>query len=175
MNHVQMLSRYKAWANSLLFSAVAKLPEHDLTAARSIVFGSILRTLNHVYAMDKVWKAHLQGVSHDLTTRNPEACPPLDELRVLQQDIDAWYISYADSLLETERDGLVEFTFIGGGAGSMSRETILLHVVNHATYHRGHIGDMMYECSREPPTTDLPVFLKGGFAQQCAAVEPDLD
>lgn len=164
MNHVQMLTRYKAWANCLLFSAVSELPEHQLIAARSIVFGSILRTLNHVYAMDQVWKAHLQGRSHSLTTRNPETCPPLDELRIAQQDIDGWYTGYADSLPETDHHEMVEFTFIGGGAASMTREAILLHVVNHATYHRGHIGDMMYEISKEPPTTDLPVFLKSGFA-----------
>ncbi len=160
MNHVQTLTRYKAWANNLLFSAVSGLPEHELTAARPIVFGSILRTLNHVYAMDQVWKAHLQGVSHGFTTRNPKACPPLDQLRIVQQDMDNWYVGYADSLPETDHDERVEFTFIGGGPGSMSREAILLHVVNHATYHRGHIADMLYECSVEPPTTDFPVFLK---------------
>ena len=163
MNHVQTLTRYKAWANNLLFSAVSELPEHELTAARPIVFGSILRTLNHVYAMDQVWKAHLQGVPHGFTTRNPEACPPLDELRILQQDMDNWYVGYADSLPETDHDERVEFTFIGGGPGSMSREAILLHVVNHTTYHRGHIADMLYGCSVKPPTTDFPVFLKSGF------------
>ncbi len=163
MNHLQMLTRYKAWANSLLFSALSELPGHELTDARSIVFGSILRTLNHVYAMDQVWKAHLQSMSHGLTTRNPKVCPALDELRIVQQGIDNWYIGYADSLPETDHDEIVEFTFIGGGTGSMSREAILLHVVNHTTYHRGHIADMMCECSREPPTTDLPVFLKSGF------------
>ena len=162
MNHLQTLTRYKAWANSLLFSALSELPEHELTAGRPIVFGSILRTLNHVYAMDQVWQAHLQGVAHDLTTRNPEDWPPLDKLRVFQQAIDKWYIDYADSLREAEHDERVAFTFIGGTDGSMSREAILLHVVNHATYHRGHVADMMYECSMNPPTTDLPVFLKIG-------------
>ena len=162
MNHLRTLSRYKTWANDLLYSAVCELPEHELTATRSIVFGSILRTLNHVYAMDQVWKAHLQGTSHSLTTRNPEACPPLNELHIMQRDIDSWYIDYVDSIPPAKFNESVEFTFIGGDAGSMSREAIVLHVVNHATYHRGHIGTMMYECAKEPPTTDLPVFLKSG-------------
>ena len=42
----------------------------------------------------------------------------------------------------------------------MRRSDILLHVVNHATYHRGHIAMMMYGMSTSPPTTDLPVFLR---------------
>ena len=96
---------------------MSKLHEHELTAARPIIFGSILRTLNHVYAMGQVWKAHLQGASHDLSTRNPEICPLLDELRMVQQDIDDGYICYADSLPQADTDEIVAFTFIGGGVG----------------------------------------------------------
>jgi uncharacterized damage-inducible protein DinB len=42
----------------------------------------------------------------------------------------------------------------------MHRGEIVLHVVNHTTYHRGHIGAMIYDVPAEPPTTDLPVFLR---------------
>ena len=74
-----MLARYKVWANDLLYAAVARLPAHELIAPRPIVFGSMLRTLNHVYAMDRVWQAHLEGRPHGLTTRNPDDAPPLTE------------------------------------------------------------------------------------------------
>jgi uncharacterized damage-inducible protein DinB len=42
----------------------------------------------------------------------------------------------------------------------MARRDILLHVANHATYHRGNVASMMYQADTPPPTTDLPVFLK---------------
>ena len=42
----------------------------------------------------------------------------------------------------------------------MTRAEILLHVVNHSSYHRGHVGDMLYQSGIEPPTTDLPVYLR---------------
>jgi uncharacterized damage-inducible protein DinB len=42
----------------------------------------------------------------------------------------------------------------------MSRSDILLHVVNHTTYHRGHAASILYELHISPPTTDLPVFLR---------------
>ena len=41
----------------------------------------------------------------------------------------------------------------------MSRADIVLHVVNHGTYHRGHIAQMM-RAFEPPPITDYPVFLK---------------
>jgi uncharacterized damage-inducible protein DinB len=158
MAYLQTLMRYKAWANELVFAAAAKLPEAELTAPRKIVFGSLLRTLNHVYAMDEVWRAHLEGRSHGYTTRNPEACPALGELREAQTATDAWFVRYADSLSREEE--VVEFRFIGGGAGAMTRRDILLHVANHGTYHRGNVAAMMYQAGVAPPTTDLPVFLK---------------
>jgi len=167
-----MLARYKVWANDLLYAAVARLPAHELIAPRPIVFGSMLRTLNHVYAMDRVWQAHLEGRPHGLTTRNPDDAPPLHALRNAQREMDAWYVRYADSLGEAAHDEAVRFTFIGGGAGEMTRREILLHVVNHGTYHRGHVADMMYRTSVAPPTTDLPVYLGQIRAARQPSVHP---
>ena len=81
---LRTLMRYKAWANELVFAAAAKLPEAELTAPRKIVFGNLVRTLNHVYAMDEVWRAHLEGRPHGYSTRNPDACPSLVQLREAQ-------------------------------------------------------------------------------------------
>lgn len=50
--------------------------------------------------------------------------------------------------------------FVDGGRGRMSAEEMLLHVANHATYHRGYIADMLYEEGLKPPTMDLPVFIR---------------
>ena len=161
-DYLRTLMRYKAWANELVFAAAAKLPEGELTAPRKILFGSMLRTLNHVYAMDEVWRAHLEGRPHGYTTRNPEACPPFAELRVAQRAMDAWFVGYSDSLSDARQAEAVSFRFIGGGPGTMSRRDILLHVANHGTYHRGNVASMMYQAGTAPPTTDLPVFLKNG-------------
>jgi uncharacterized damage-inducible protein DinB len=159
-DYLSTLMRYKAWANELIFSAAAKLPEGELTAPRKIIFGNLLRTLNHVYAMDEVWRAHLEGRPHGYDTRNPEACPPLAQLREAQRSMDAWWIDYANALPEAKHEEIVSFRFIGGGPGAMTRRDILLHVANHGTYHRGNVASMMYQAGTPPPTTDLPVFLK---------------
>jgi len=160
MQAIGKLVRYKHWANELLFAAVAELPEEALLAPQPIVFGNLLRTLNHVLAMDHVWQCHLLGEPHGLSTRNPDYCSPFAEIAAAQGRMDSWYIEYADALPADRREEIVEFTFIGGNPGAMSREDILLHAVNHGTYHRGHIAGMMRPW-RPPPVTDYPVFLKG--------------
>src|SRR3984957_473881 len=64
MNYVQVLTRYKAWADDLFLAVVSDVPVLELTAPRPIVFGSLIRTLNHSYAMDFVWQSHLLGKPH---------------------------------------------------------------------------------------------------------------
>jgi uncharacterized damage-inducible protein DinB len=160
VNPVQTLTRYKAWANDVFLSVIATLPESELVAPRPIYFGSLIRTLNHAYSMDFVWQCHLLGKPHGLITRNPVDHPAIDDLVASQRRMDTWYVDYADSLSHDQLDELVEFEFIGGGNGAMSRRDILLHVVNHTTYHRGHVADMLYHLNVFPPTTDLPVFLR---------------
>jgi uncharacterized damage-inducible protein DinB len=160
VNPVQTLTRYKAWADGVFLSVIAALPESELLEPRPIYFGSLIRTLNHSYSMDFVWQCHLLGRPHGLSTRNPADHPSIQELVALQRRIDAWYVDHADSLPDDRLSELVEFEFIGGGRGAMSRQDILLHVVNHTTYHRGHVADMLYHLDVFPPTTDLPVFLR---------------
>lgn len=160
MSETAVLTRYKAWADNLLLSALSSLSNTELTGPRPIIFGSLIRTLNHSYQMDHVWKCHLLGKPHGLTTRNPEDCPELEELIVGQRSIDEWYVNYADTIAKNEPEEIVEFEFIGGGAGQMTRRDILLHVVNHTTYHRGHIAGLLYQLNISPPVTDFPVFLR---------------
>ncbi len=160
MGYLSTLARYKEWADEVFLHTVSRLPAAELTAPRPILFGSLIRTLNHSYAMDYVWQSHLLGKHHGLTSRNPENCPDIGDLADAQRTIDRWYVDYVGSLSEKSFDEVVTFEFIGGGTGSMTRSDILLHVVNHTTYHRGHAADILYSINVFPPATDFPVFLR---------------
>jgi len=155
-----MLLRYSAWANDLIFAAIAKLPEGEATRARPTIFGTMASTLNHNHVIDLIWQAHLQGRDHGFKARNTETHPPLPELHLAQRQLDAWYVAYADRLDAAALAEVVDFTFVGGGPGSMSRGDILLHVVTHKSYHRGFVADMICQVAARPPIMDLPVFLR---------------
>jgi uncharacterized damage-inducible protein DinB len=154
------LTRYNAWADKLIYEAVAKLPEGEATKPRQSVFKSMLHTLNHIYVIDRVFQAHLEGREHGFKARNTETHPPLAELARLQQEVDAWFVAWSDRLNDATLGETVDFDFIGGGRGSMTRGEMLLHVVNHTTYHRGFVADFFYQVPARPPTTDLTVFLR---------------
>jgi uncharacterized damage-inducible protein DinB len=154
------LTRYNAWANKEIFDAVAALPENEATKPRPSLFKNMVHTLNHNYVIDRIWQAHLQGRDHGYTARNTPDHPALAELWRLQQEVDAWYVAWSDQLTDAALDEQVPFTLIGGNRGVMTRGEILLHVVNHTSYHRGFVADLFYQVPARPPTTDLPVYIR---------------
>ena len=159
-----MLARYNAWANKLIFDAVAALPSDEATKQRPTLFKNMVHTLNHNYVIDRIFQAHLEGRAHGYGARNTQDHPPLGELWQAQQEIDAWYVAWSERASDAQLDEAVNFTFVGGGEGRMSRLEILLHLVNHTTYHRGFVADLFYQVPARPPTTDLTVYLRDAHA-----------
>ncbi len=156
----RMLTRYNVWSNKLIFDAVAALPAGEATKERQSLFKNMVHTLNHIYVIDLIWQAHLEGREHGYTARNTKDHPPLDELWRSQQAVDAWYVAWSDKLSDAVLDEKVSFTLIGGNQGVMTRGEILLHVVTHTSYHRGFVADLFFQVPARPPTMDLPVFLR---------------
>ena len=157
---VRMLARYRMWADRLTFDAVQALPPGEATKARPTLFKTMIGTLNHNYLIDLIWQAHLEGRDHSFGTRNVVLHPELSGLWAAQQVVNRWYIDWSDRQSQDMLDEVVNFTFIGGEKAAMSRTDILLHVVNHATYHRGWVAEMFFQVPARNPTTDLPVYLK---------------
>jgi len=160
LSTTRMLTRYNAWANKLMLDAAAKLPEGEATKPRTTLFRNIVHTLNHNYVIDLIFKAHLEGRDHGFTARNTPEHPPLAELSPAQRALDEWYIAWSDRMTDEELDQKVSFTFVGGGPGVMTRAEMILHIVNHTSYHRGFAADLFYQVPAKPPTTDLTVFLR---------------
>ena len=159
VHHARTLAKYRMWADRLTFDAVAALPPGEATKERPTLFKNMVGTLNHNYLIDRVWQAHLEGRDHGFTARNVVLHAELPALWAAQQAMNRWWVAWsavqsAASLAET-----VAFRFVGGEAGAMTRGAMLLHVVNHATYHRGWVAEMFFAVPARNPTTDLPVFL----------------
>jgi uncharacterized damage-inducible protein DinB len=154
------LSRYNRWANDLILEAVAALPPGEAIKPRATLFGNMVHTLNHNYVIDRIFQAHLEGRSHGYAARNTKECPPLEELRRAQRELDDWYVGWSDRVRASALDETVRFEFVGGGAGEMTRGAMLLHLINHTSYHRGFVADLFYQVPARPPVTDLTVFLR---------------
>jgi uncharacterized damage-inducible protein DinB len=155
-----MLARYNAWANRVMFDALAALPPGEAEKPRATLFKNMVHSMNHNYVIDRIFQAHLEGRPHEYAARNTQEHPPLAELWRAQEEVDAWYVQWAGKIAEPKLDEVVQFQFVGGGEGAMTRGQMLLHVVNHTSYHRGFVADLFFQVPARPPTTDLTVYLR---------------
>jgi uncharacterized damage-inducible protein DinB len=154
-----LFADYRAWADRLTYDAVAALPPGEAGKERATLFKTIIGTLNHNYLIDRIWQAHIEGRDHGFAARNLVLHAGLSELWAAQQRMNVWWVDWSAAQSAESLAEIVRFRFIGGNEGAMTRGAILLHVVNHATYHRGWIAEMFFAVPARNPTTDLPVFL----------------
>ena len=160
VSDASMLMRYLSWANALTVTDLITVDVAELTRERPTTFKTILSTLNHIFVVEDIFRAHIDGRDHGYTWRNTDQVPTLPVLQKHLADMDAWFIEFADGLNDKDLATEIDFEFVGGGAGRMSRSAILNHLAIHASYHRGFIGDMMYQIPTTPSANDLPVFLR---------------
>jgi uncharacterized damage-inducible protein DinB len=156
----RMMTHYMAWANRMLMDALAQLPPEELTKPRQTLFGNIAHTLNHILVIGDIFRAHLEGRKHGYTARNTDTTPPFAEICERLTAMDRDYTDLAGRLSADALNETIRFEFVGGGDGAMTRQEILLHLVSHASYHRGFIADMLYQIPFRANANDLPVFLR---------------
>lgn len=155
----ESLARYKSWADDLTLSAVAALPPGEAARERPTLFKSIIGTLNHSYVVDLIWQAHLEGREHGFTARNVVPHPELGALTAAQRGVNDWLVAWSGAQSAASLREAVAFRLVSGEQGTMTRGEILLHLVNHASYHRGWVSDLFFQVPAKPPTTDWNVFL----------------
>jgi len=154
----RVLALYKAWADRRTFEAFSALPRGELTRERPTRFKTIVGTMNHSYIVDLIWRAHLEGRPHGFAARNSMLHEALDQTWRAQQTYNEWLVGWACAQSEASLLETVRFRFISGEEGAMSRGAILLHIVNHATYHRGWVNDLFLQIPKMPPSTDFCIF-----------------
>ncbi len=151
---LKSLFDYKAWANRELFLLLISLP-----AEHAEQLHTCIRTLNHIYVVDRIFQAHLSGEASVFNATNTKETPVLLQLREDVEATDAWYINYVSTLSSSAHSEILNFTFTDGDQGRMSREEILLHVITHGGYHRGNVGQVLKSISIAPPRDLYTKFL----------------
>jgi uncharacterized damage-inducible protein DinB len=148
---LRSLFKYKAWANEELFTEFAKIDPEAQPSERA----SVIRLLNHVYIVDRIFAAHLTGERHNYQATNTPETPSLEELRSAVTASDRWYVEYVGKVSPQSLQEEVNFKFVDGALGFMSREEMLAHVATHGDYHRGAAGRILPQVAVEPFTVFL--------------------
>jgi uncharacterized damage-inducible protein DinB len=141
------LFAYKAWASTELFHALSKISA-DL---HPNALHSAIRTMNHMYVVDRIFRAHMLGEPHGYRATQTAETPKLSTLQAAVAATDAWYAQYLAQATPQQLSETVCFTFTDGDTGCMTREEMLLHVITHGGYHRGTLARLLNAVSIAPP------------------------
>src|SRR5579859_2135819 len=150
---------YTAWASDRIVRAAALLTPEELTRDFHTADHSVLGTLVHVYAADRVWLGRIQG--------NPPARfidPEQDmHLTVLQNDWPGLYQRWKEWALSQTQDSLctkLAYKDLKGNPYQTPLWQITLHVVNHGTHHRGQVSGFLRAMGHTPPPLDLIAYYR---------------
>ena len=149
------LLQYKAWANQELLTDLQRLD----SVTQQAELHSALRILNHIHVVECIFAANLQGISHHYNATNTTETPTLEALHQAVVETDRWYLDYAAGLSAEQLAERLNFNFVDGDTGCMSREEMLAHIVTHGGYHRGAVGRIMAQLQLAPPRDIYTRFL----------------
>lgn len=147
---------YKRWADRALYGVVGpnlgRLNSQDATL--------LLRILDHIHAVDRIFQHHLRGLPHGLHAPRSEALPEFRTLASGMREVDDWYVAYVADLPENDFDRPLDFNFTNGSPARMRRGEIILHVCLHGTYHRGNAGLILHKNGIVPNDDRMTDFLE---------------
>lgn len=146
----------KRWADRGLYDAVGQNFDR-LSKEEAFI---MLRILDHIHAVDRIFQHHLLGLSHTFLAARSEEMPELGALADSASDVDDWYASYVGGLSEADFEQPVDFVFTSGKPARMRRGEIILHVCLHGTYHRGNAGAVLQLKGLTPSRDAITDFLE---------------
>lgn len=147
---------YTAWATNKILEACADVYDEDLRKDMGVSHTSLLGTLQHIYYADRVWLARLEGRTINFADEGEG--PVLAELTSVWPAVLKDFRDYAEGLGEDEANENFSYKNLQGAEKTLTRAEAMLHVVNHATLHRGQVVSMLRQMGKTPPSTDLLFF-----------------
>jgi len=152
--------------NTRLYAAAASLPKEALGADRGAFFGSVIGTLNHIVAGDTIWlrrfMAHPSGflslkAMADIAAPSGLAYTYSDDLASLLEHrvrLDAIIAALA---AEVSDEDLAQPLSYRNSRGEFRKNfgSLLLHLFNHQTHHRGQVTTLLSQEGVDVGVTDL--------------------
>jgi uncharacterized damage-inducible protein DinB len=146
--------RYSAWASRRLVEAVRAVPDADFEKPVGISHSSLQGTLAHILWADWLWFTRVvEPMEQPGRTR--------DALEMVWREVQDKWVAWAERASDAELNRVVEYkSILDGQMARTPAWQIVLHVVNHATLHRGQVMGMLRQIGVAPPPTDLMFFYR---------------
>ncbi|MGH9369704.1 MAG: DinB family protein, partial [Thermoanaerobaculia bacterium] len=148
---VAELYAYNRWANGRVLEAASALTAEELSRQIGGSFSSLLGTLTHLVGAEWLWLERWHG-------RSPRALPAgfagLEELRAGLADVEAGQKELLAALTPARLAEKITYVNLAGETWTYALGEMLVHLVNHGTYHRGQVASLLRQLDKKPLSTD---------------------
>jgi uncharacterized damage-inducible protein DinB len=136
------LYQYNAWANNQVMECLKRQQVgHDQT----------LTLMGHILAAEMVWLHRVKGLPPPGVVLWAKSS--WEDLTLLCEKADQLWLKHVES--EENFDRELHYTNLAGKPFVNNVEMIMIHVVNHSTYHRAQIAMLLRQNGMEPVNTDF--------------------
>jgi len=150
---------FMKWADDIVLGALSQVSADRVSADLGSSFKSMFDTLNHVYLAESVWLKRVQGEGNARLAGL--AIPPdMKALAHVWPDVHRMWFDRAGSFSGDDWNKPCAHRNSAGVESSLPYWQIVLHVVNHGSYHRGQVATMLRQSGATPPGTDLAMFYR---------------
>ncbi|HKA00259.1 MAG TPA: DinB family protein [Candidatus Solibacter sp.] len=148
---------YTTWATDRIMRFIEQIPPEHLTHDFQTADRTILGTLVHTFAADRIWLTRILGAPPRVFLADDER-----NLATLQRE---WPIvlQHWNDWAGTLQDPNTTMTHVDLKGNPWTHQVweVVLHVVNHATHHRGQVSGFLRALGHTPPQLDLIRFYRG--------------
>lgn len=152
---IHYMYRFSDWARDRVLGVAAELTGEQYNLPFDMGPGSVRKTLEHIYGAEWVWLKRWNGHS----PKHGECPRDFPEVPVLT---DAWneLATERNVFVSTLTNEALEQACTYTTIANPCRRTnllghLLLHVVNHGTYHRAQLVNMFKHLGHDAPRLDL--------------------
>lgn len=156
---IHQILDFHYWARDRVMLATEALSAEQYARPMGNSFTSIRDTLNHVYLAEWVWYSRWNGVSP--TAFPSDDIPDLATLRTLWSGMESKVRPFVTSATETDLQRVIAYRLMSGREGGSPLWQMVVHVVNHASYHRGQVTTMLRQLGAAPaPSMDMITYFR---------------
>jgi uncharacterized damage-inducible protein DinB len=148
------LYRFNRWANEKTLLVVSLLDPAQFTREMGSSFSSVRDTLVHLVGGEWIWLERWNGHSpHALPT--PAELPTFVEISAKLAHIQDGQDQFLQKLDAAKLGAQLSYVNQRGQTWTYPLWQMMVHVVNHSTYHRGQITTLLRQLGARPVMTDF--------------------
>jgi len=152
---LQQYADYNIWANKILFDRVGKLSEVQLHQEVASSFPSVYKTIVHMWQAEDIWWQRLKLVEN-IAVLSESFKGDYSELTAGLSKQSLLWKQWIDTACEPQLTHV--FAFVRNKEQyKMKVNDMLLHLFNHATFHRGQLVTLLRQLGETDkiPSTDF--------------------